>query len=90
MRRWIVSVTTFIVFNRNAAFLPKRTKQPQKIKAQLSNENTKEWTVIDGSKTKSSTNGTWVFGSRSFEIKVQMIAEILTSKVKFKFLKNEL
>lgn len=56
----------------------------------LYDENTKEWTVIDGSKTKSSTNGTWVFGSRSFEIKDQMIAEILTSKVKFKFLKNEL
>lgn len=56
----------------------------------LYDENTKEWTIIDGSKTKSSTNGTWVFGTHSFEIKDQMIAEILTSKVKFKFLKNEL
>ena len=52
-------------------------------------ENTKEWTIIDGSKTKSSTNGTWVFGTHSFEIKDQMIAEILTSKVKFTFVKND-
>ena len=50
-------------------------------------ENT--WRIIDGSKTKSSTNGTWTFGTHSFEIKDQMTVEILTTKVKFTLLEND-
>ena len=47
------------------------------------------WRIIDGSKTKSSTNGTWAFGTHSFEIKDQMIVEILTTKVKFTLMQND-
>ena len=43
----------------------------------------KEWIIIDGSKTKSSTNGTWVFGTHSFPIVDQLTIEILTSKIIF-------
>jgi hypothetical protein len=39
--------------------------------------------IIDGSKTKSSTNGTWIFGTHSFEIKDQLMVEILNSKIIF-------
>ena len=46
-------------------------------------ENKKEWNIIDGSKTKSSTNGTWVFGTHSFPISDQMTIEILNSKIVF-------
>ena len=49
----------------------------------LFDEKTNEWTIIDGSKTKSSTNGTWIFGTHSFEIKDQLIVEILNSKFSF-------
>ena len=35
----------------------------------LFDDDKKEWIIIDGSKTKSSTNGTWIFGTHSFEIK---------------------
>ena len=43
----------------------------------------KYWVISDGSKFKSSTNGTWVFGIHSFEIMDEMLVEILTSKIKF-------
>jgi hypothetical protein len=46
-------------------------------------DNKKEWIIIDGSKTKSSTNGTWVFGTHSFPIVDQLTIEILTSKIIF-------
>ena len=52
-------------------------------------DNKKEWTVIDGKKDKSSTNGTWIFGTHSFLIKNEMIVEILNSKVIIKEIKNE-
>ena len=48
-----------------------------------------QWPTMDGSKTQSSPNGTWVFGTHSFEIKDQMIVEILTTKIKFTLLQNE-
>ena len=54
------------------------------------NENSKEWVIQDGTVSKSSTNGTWVFGMHSFEIKDQMVVEILTSKVKFYLTKGEI
>ena len=41
------------------------------------NEENKLWTIIDGKGNKSSTNGTWVFGTHSFLIKNEMIVEIL-------------
>ena len=41
------------------------------------------WIINDGSKTKSSTNGTWVFGTHSFPIVDQLTIEILTSKLIF-------
>ena len=43
-------------------------------------ENTKEWSIIDG-KDKDSTNGTWIFGTHSFLIKDEMIIEVLNSKI---------
>ncbi len=52
-------------------------------------QNKKEWSVIDGKDKKSSTNGTWIFGTHSFLIKNEMIAEILNSKIKIREIKNE-
>lgn len=52
------------------------------------NEFTKQWTIIDGTKNKSSTNGTWVFGTHSFKIKENMIVEILNSRIKITQIKN--
>ncbi len=43
----------------------------------------KVWIIFDGSKTKSSTNGTWVFGTHSFPIVDQLTIEILNSKIIF-------
>ena len=45
------------------------------------------WVILDGRNNKSSTNGTWVFGTHSFEIKDQLIVEVLNSKIRFCFLK---
>ena len=47
-----------------------------------------EWVIYDGNIDKGSTNGTWVFGIHSFPIKDGMIAEILTTKVKFSLIKQ--
>ena len=44
-------------------------------------EENQEWVIIDGSRTKSSTNGTWVFCTHSFPIKNKMIIEILNNRV---------
>jgi len=52
-------------------------------------DNKKEWSVIDGKDNKGSTNGTWIFGTHSFLIKNEMIAEILNSKIKIKEIKND-
>ena len=49
----------------------------------------KEWTIFDGKENKSSTNGTWIFGTHSFLIKEEMILEILNSKIIIKEIKNE-
>ena len=54
----------------------------------LFDEKEKQWRVIDGSRSKSSTNGTWIFGTHSFPIKDQMIVGVLTSKLKFTLVKN--
>ena len=51
-------------------------------------EETKEWSVIDGSKEKESTNGTWIFGTHSFLIKNEMIVEILNCQIKIIEIKN--
>ena len=45
------------------------------------NEETKEWEIIDGSKVKSSTNGTWVFCTHSFPIKNNMTIEIMNYRL---------
>ena len=45
------------------------------------NEENKEWEIIDGSKIKSSTNGTWVFCTHSFPIKNNMIIEIMNYRL---------
>ena len=47
-----------------------------------------EWVIYDGNIDRGSTNGTWVFGIHSFPIKDGMIAEILTTKVKFSVMKE--
>ena len=52
-------------------------------------ENIKEWTLIDGKENKSSTNGTWIFGTHSFLIKNEVIIEILNSKIIIREIKNE-
>ena len=52
-------------------------------------ENTKEWSIIDGKDNKGSTNGTWIFGTHSFLIKKEMIVEILNSKIRIKEINNE-
>ena len=44
-------------------------------------EENQEWIIIDGSKTKSSTNGTWVFCTHSFPIKNKMDVEILNNRI---------
>jgi hypothetical protein len=43
-------------------------------------EENQEWIIIDGSRTKSSTNGTWVFCTHSFPIKDKMIVEVLQNR----------
>ena len=53
------------------------------------NEDSKLWTIIDGKGNKSSTNGTWVFGTHSFLIKNEMIVEILNSKIKIREIKDD-
>jgi len=53
------------------------------------NEDKKQWTIIDGKDNKSSTNGTWVFGTHSFLIQKEMIVEILNSKIKIREIKND-
>lgn len=42
-----------------------------------------DWVIVDGSKDKSSSNGTWVFGFHSFPISDQMIVEVLDMRIKF-------
>ena len=49
----------------------------------LFDDDKKEWIIIDGSKTKNSTNGNWIFGTHSFEVKDQLMVEILNSKIIF-------
>ena len=44
-------------------------------------EENQEWIIIDGSRTKSSTNGTWVFCSHSFHIKNKMTIEVLNNRL---------
>ena len=42
-------------------------------------EESQKWVIIDGSRTRSSTNGTWVFCSHSFHVKDKMIVKILNN-----------
>ena len=44
-------------------------------------EENQEWVIIDGSRTKSSTNGTWVFCTHSFPIKNKMVVEVLNNRI---------
>ena len=53
------------------------------------NDDRKEWVIFDGNKNKSSTNGTWIFGTHSFIIKDQLMVEILKSKIKFIIKENQ-
>ena len=43
---------------------------------------------MDGYQNKSSTNGTWIFGTHSFLIKDEMIVEILNCQVKILEIRN--
>ena len=45
-------------------------------------EENKEWIIYDGSKTKSSTNGTWLLCTHSFPIKNNMLIEIMNYRLK--------
>ena len=44
-------------------------------------EENKEWIIIDGSKIKSSTNGTWILCTHSFKIKNVTIIEIMNHRL---------
>ncbi len=44
-------------------------------------EESKGWVIIDGSKIKSSTNGTWILCTHSFQIKNIMIIEIMNFRL---------
>ena len=44
-------------------------------------EENQEWVIIDGSRNKSSTNGTWVFCTHSFPVKNKMIVEVLNNRI---------
>ena len=52
-------------------------------------DDKKEWYIIDGKGSKSSTNGTWIFGTHSFLIEKEMIVDVLNSTIKIKEIKNE-
>ena len=53
-------------------------------------EENQEWVIIDGSKVKSSTNGTWAFCTHSFPVKDKMIVEIFSSRIQIsEEIKNE-
>ena len=45
-------------------------------------EENKEWNIIDGSKLKSSTNGTWILCTHSFQIKNVTEIEIMNHRLK--------
>ena len=44
-------------------------------------EENQEWIIIDGSRTKSSTNGTWVYCKHSFLIKDKMTVGIFDNRI---------
>ena len=44
-------------------------------------EENQKWIIIDGSRIKSSTNGTWVFCAHSFPIKDKMVFEVLNNRI---------
>ena len=44
-------------------------------------EENQEWIIIDGSRTKSSTNGTWVYCKHSLPVKDKMIVEVLNKRI---------
>ena len=52
-------------------------------------EELKKWTIIDGNKNKSSTNGTWIFGTHSFLIRDEMIVEILNCQIRIIEVKSD-
>ena len=66
----------------NCTYVFKNDKSFSRIQTTIIYENG-NWVVKDGSSIKGSTNGTWVFGIHSFEIKSGMTVEILTSKLRF-------
>ena len=70
--------------DKNCDFSYVKDKSFSRIQTSFSfDKKHKYWVISDGSKFKSSTNGTWVFGIHSFEIMDEMLVEILTSKIKF-------
>ena len=70
--------------DKNCDFSFIKDKSFSRIQTSFSyDKKNKYWVISDGSKVKSSTNGTWVFGTHSFEIMDEMLVEILTSKIKF-------
>ena len=70
--------------DKNCDFSFVKDKSFSRIQTSFSfDKKNKYWVISDGSKVKSSTNGTWIFGIHSFEIMDEMLVEILTSKIKF-------
>ena len=52
-------------------------------------EELKLWNIYDGNKVKSSTNGTWIFGTHSFELKGEMTFKILNSTINISEVSNK-
>ena len=52
-------------------------------------EENQEWVIVDGSRTKSSTNGTWVFCTHSFPVKNKMIVEVLNNRIQISEVSKE-
>ena len=77
--------------NKNCDFAFPGNKSFSRIQTTFEfDEEKKQWIIFDGSKTKSSTNGTRVFGSHSFPIKDKMIFEIFNNRIQVREeIKNE-
>ena len=77
--------------NKNCDFAFPGNKSFSRIQTTFEfDEEKQQWIIFDGSKTKSSTNGTRVFGSHSFPIKDKMIFEIFNNRIQVREeIKNE-
>ena len=68
--------------NKNCDFSFHNNKSFSRIQTTFEfDEENQEWVMIDGSRTKSSTNGTWVFCTHKYPIKDKMIVKVFDNYV---------